>query len=742
MKKYLSVAWALLLILALAVGCVPTAAPEPLAGAADYNTACYTPQGGASFTCDSGGSVAVNSGASLLIASGATETHGNTATFNGILALGDGGDIITVNSSDWDISATGDMTNIGAITSNGLATLALGATVSGATTSINASSNFGTNINTGTSSGALALGGNSGTVAIDSSDWDINTTGDMTGIGAITSNGLATLALGATVSGATTSINASSNFGTNINTGTSSGALALGGNSGTVAIDSSAWDISTAGAVSSIGDITAITALAGGWDLGIATAAAATAGGTLDITGQAGGTAGVGADGQAGGALTVTGGAGTALDGAGTNDGSGGDVALLGGAKGGATGTAVDGIVRVGSPTVGSTKTTNLLAVAGGLEVDGAARFDGAVTANSTLDVVGATTVEALSTGVDATGAAVYHYSNTAGDWMFYDPAGPTLNVIGSNAVTALNVSDGNAIVNDNLTVTTGAFAVTAGTTTLGGATIAAADVTVSADTTGGNALAVNQFIGVPRIDLRGIGTMANGTTNTVIVDIGDSETPATDWTAIDADTVMSNDSSFYRQGTASLKMAVATTADATDGATNTLATGNQNWTDDESVGMWLYSTVGLTAGDLVFIVTDSVAADTSTNIPAVVANTWTWVEVDISGIANASKDVLTDVSIELSAAGAAVALGAAFDVYIDFVVKWDGAEEESLGRAILQDGVMSVVVVDATTTGAGSVNLVEYTDYFVHYQASTDAIVMMTDQSGADKVGLVLVAY
>ena len=287
-------------------------------------------------------------------------------------------------------------------------------------------------------------------------------------------------------------------------------------------------------------------------------------------------------------------------------------------------------------------------------------------------------------------------------------------------------------------------FAVTgsSGNTTVAGTLAAAGDVTASADTTGGNALAINQFIGVPRIDLRGLGTMASGVTNTVIVDIGDSETPATDWLAIDADTVMSNDSSFYRQGTASLKMAVATTADATDGATNTLATGNQDWTDDESVGMWLYSTVGLTAGDLVFIVTDSVAADTSTNIPAVVANTWTWVEVDIGGIANASKDVLTDVSIELSAAGAAVALGAAFDVYIDFVVKWDGAEEETLGRAILQDGVMSVVVVDATTTGAGSVNLVEYTDYFVHYQASTDAIVMITDQSDADKVGLALVAY
>jgi len=49
---------------------------------------------------------------------------------------------------------------------------------------------------------------------------------------------------------------------------------------------------------------------------------------------------------------------------------------------------------------------------------------------------------------------------------------------------------------------------------------------------------------------------------------------------------------------------------------------------------------------------------------------------------------------------------------------------------------------VDATDTGATSVNLVEYTDYFVHYQSGNDAVVMMTDQSGTDKVGLALVAY
>ena len=123
------------------------------------------------------------------------------------------------------------------------------------------------NINTGTSSGALSLGGGSGTVAINSSDWDIDATGAMTGIGAITSDGTIaasdfsctdcldfaeladalTLDAATTISGNTLSLNANSDFAVNINTGTSSGALSLGGGSGTVAINSTKWDVSSSG---------------------------------------------------------------------------------------------------------------------------------------------------------------------------------------------------------------------------------------------------------------------------------------------------------------------------------------------------------------------------------------------------------------------------------------------------------------------------------------------------------------
>jgi hypothetical protein len=103
---------------------------------------------------------------------------------------------------------------------------------------------------------ALSLGGNATTVAIDSTDWDISATGDMTGIGAITADGLITGTLGLTISGAASTINHDSNFTTGIGTGTSNGAVTIGGGSNTVAINSSDWDISTAGAATGIASVT------------------------------------------------------------------------------------------------------------------------------------------------------------------------------------------------------------------------------------------------------------------------------------------------------------------------------------------------------------------------------------------------------------------------------------------------------------------------------------------------------
>lgn len=116
-------------------------------------------------------------------------TANATLDVNGAATIGDGGDTVVIDSSDWDISATGDISGAGTITADGLITGTAGATISGATTSINSSSNFVTNINTGTSTGQVNIGGNANCVTVDSNTWDISCSGLATGFTGITSSG-------------------------------------------------------------------------------------------------------------------------------------------------------------------------------------------------------------------------------------------------------------------------------------------------------------------------------------------------------------------------------------------------------------------------------------------------------------------------------------------------------------------------------------------------------------------------
>ncbi|MEK7585872.1 MAG: tail fiber domain-containing protein, partial [Patescibacteria group bacterium] len=74
--------------------------------------------------------------------------------------------------------------------------------------------------------------------------------GLLTSVGVNAGAGLIQGTLGLTVSGAATSINTSSNFATNINTGTSNALVSIGGGSGTFALDTTNIDISNAGVIS------------------------------------------------------------------------------------------------------------------------------------------------------------------------------------------------------------------------------------------------------------------------------------------------------------------------------------------------------------------------------------------------------------------------------------------------------------------------------------------------------------
>lgn len=281
--------------------------------------------------------------------------------------------------------------------------------------------------------------------------------------------------------------------------------------------------------------------------------------------------------------------------------------------------------------------------------------------------------------------------------------------------------------VANNFSGSTGAF------------TFPTADATLPSPTDGGNLGAANMLTGGVNIALVPFATMTNGSTETTS---WMDDTPAAEFSAVTVGVAPTDteDSTYARIGSKSLKLAWPATSVAGDGVTASLTSDNLE--ANESVGMWIYSTHALTAGDLTLVLTDDGGARTF-NIPAVATvNKWTWVEVDVSSLAAGTGDAITAYAIKLSSAGATA--HAAFDTYIDGVWKWDSADELALGVDVLDQpgairSILTQVKADAGTQAHDMAALTEGTDFFVHRESGNDFLVQITNQSTKSGFGLVL---
>jgi hypothetical protein len=247
----------------------------------------------------------------------------------------------------------------------------------------------------------------------------------------------------------------------------------------------------------------------------------------------------------------------------------------------------------------------------------------------------------------------------------------------------------------------------------------------------GGNAGRLFEFVAIPRIAPFSInpGKTNTGTTN---VDFGDSETPNADWVAT-TNVTDSTTAITYRKGTTALKLEVGASPEDGNGADCALTTGNQDWSDitDATFGLWMRCTQTTGGDEWVLEITDSVAGATEVAIPALtVADHWTWLEVPIGAVADASKDVITSIALDLTATGA-TNFAAGGDCFFDGMWKWDTANENALSLDVYEEGVFSVMSIVKATGGDRIPKLeVEDTDYFVHYEAGDDFLVSITDLS------------
>ena len=251
-------------------------------------------------------------------------------------------------------------------------------------------------------------------------------------------------------------------------------------------------------------------------------------------------------------------------------------------------------------------------------------------------------------------------------------------------------------------------------------------DMTLTADTTGGNAGAKTEYIGLPRVKLIGGGAGTNPNSQTISLF---DDTPDGEWGPVTGTVTETLNAVYYKHGTKSYGVQWGAEAVATDGIKDPALGANAAWDDMESFGILVYSTATWASGDLTLVLTDNGGARTF-SIPALTEiNKWVWLEVNIG---TGDLSTISDVAILMSAQGE-TALGA-FQMYIDIAYVWDDADEEALGVAIQQDGILGVI---NTVTGAP---LVELTDYIIHYEDGPDFLVYVSDQSTAGIA--VLAAY
>lgn len=265
-------------------------------------------------------------------------------------------------------------------------------------------------------------------------------------------------------------------------------------------------------------------------------------------------------------------------------------------------------------------------------------------------------------------------------------------------------------------------------------------DLTVTDDVTVSGDFAVTGAVtGLLNLSAITLGTMTNGTTETTLYL---DDTPTGEWAEVDAGTAvtLTADAAIFKIGAKSLKIALTADAVAGDGADGTVT--NDDLGSNESIGFWIYSSTALTAGYFYLELDDDDAAtDYTMDLPDVAAATWTWVELDASACDGGGNDcnVVSGVKLFISATGVA-ALGAV-DIYLDGMYKWDAADEEALGVAIAEGGVLSVLGVTTAESAANTLAAKAlYTDYLVNYQTGSDVLVTITDQSASS--GLVLVTY
>ena len=297
-----------------------------------------------------------------------------------------------------------------------------------------------------------------------------------------------------------------------------------------------------------------------------------------------------------------------------------------------------------------------------------------------------------------------------------------------SVASTGLDVSAAGAISNATTIAMAGALSGVTTLTATGTATLgivnASGDVTLS-DGAGGNGDNYPSLIGDMAVVIRSV----LGTTGAqdVIMEDGEAASAGT-WTDDTGGQItLADDAVFFKRGAAALRLTFG--AVGVGNTATSPAIGPVDASGDEYIYVWVRSTVTTAAADLRISLDDDTAApDPVVNLGAIAATgVWQLMRVDISAVADADKNVISDFSIQVNHATALDGAVVRFDSFL----KVDAAETAALTDDVrdVNGGAYSVLgIPTAAATDFSATRLVLLTDFEV--DSVNNAIAFLTDQS------------
>lgn len=210
--------------------------------------------------------------------------------------------------------------------------------------------------------------------------------------------------------------------------------------------------------------------------------------------------------------------------------------------------------------------------------------------------------------------------------------------------------------------------------------------------------------------------TLKDGTSTINLLD----DTPTGEWGDTATYITTSGDTIMYKTGSQSLKIVAGNTIAAGNLVQRTLV--NVDWSLNESVGFWFRTTLDSDTGDwTVRLINGTTASDLSLPPPTTVL-TWEWVELDISGLAVASRDNISKIQIRCGSGGA----GKNIIMWFDYMWKWDASAETDLGVDVQISGHGGA----ASLTNSLWSTQVEGTNYITSYVTGNDFIVSIGDLS------------